>query len=117
MNPTIPMKHLRFLALFSAATTAALAQPIDVPLPETITVEKPVVVLQSVSVSSVQISRILIDTSTRQISFQLTGGNQTVTLDGAAYDAIAVSFTNQFAQSIAPLIEARLRSEGAPGGQ
>jgi len=111
------MKHLCFLALGFFSAASALAQPLDVPLPETITVAKPVVLLQPVSVSSVQISRILIDTSARQISFQLIGGNQTVSLEGAAYDAIAASFTQQFAQSIAPLIQARLCSEGVSSGQ
>jgi hypothetical protein len=119
MDESIQAMKLLFLTSTSLLllSFSAHAQPIDVLLPESVTIEKPVMVIQPVTVSAVQISRISIDTTTRQIAFQLTGGNQTVSLSGPAYDAIAASFTLQFAQSIAPLIEEHLRAGGSSSGE
>jgi hypothetical protein len=108
---------MRTITLLLLSTAILTAEPIPVDLPNPVSVERAVTVLQPIEVSKVEISRIVIDTTAQEISFQTTAGNQTITLSGRAYEAIAESFREQFAQSIAPLIESRLRSEASSRGE
>jgi len=101
---------MKSIAILLVSAAALNAEPIPVTLSNPVSVDQPVTVIQPVQVSRVDVTRIVIDTTAKQITFQTTSNNSTITLSGAAYDSIAAAFRDQFAARIAPLIEAKLKS-------
>lgn len=105
-------KTLLLLTAIASLIGAAIAQ-VTIPLDQPVVVEQPVTITQNVTVSAVPIAAITFDLTGERITFrvagnQTTGGNNTLTVTGAEYQAIKAGFLDPFAAAVAPILRTKL---------
>ena len=107
--------NLITLVVILGATTLAVTLPraraqVEIPI-EPVTIAQPVTVTQNVTVTAVPVQSIRFDLVNQTITFQVSttaGGNRTITLTGAEYNAIRDAFLTPFSQTIAPTLRAKI---------
>lgn len=109
---------LAIFALALSLAASALVAQVTIPLDESVTVAQQVTTTQNVTVSAVPVAAINFDLVGEKITFRMagnaTGGNSTVTLAGAEYQAVKAAFLTPFATTIAPTLRVKIQEQNAP---
>lgn len=108
-------KHIAILvaALVAAVTLPIVLAQVEIPI-EPVSVTQPVTTTQTVTVTQIPVQAIHFDLVNERIDFRVSGGaggNATITLTGAQYNAIKQSFLSPFAAAVAPTLRAKLSGE------